>query len=143
MSLRMTRAEREAFLAGVHVGILAVDEPGRGPMTVPVWYAYEPGGPIRFTTSEDSAKAPLLRAAGRASLCVQEEKPPYSYVAVEGGLAFAVPDFERDIRAIAVRYLGERGGEAYLRTTGGGDSVRGSLLVSLQPERWRTVDYGK
>ena len=28
----MTKAEREAFLADVHVGVLAVDEPGRGPL---------------------------------------------------------------------------------------------------------------
>ena len=28
----MTKAEREAFLAEVHIGVLAVDEPGRGPV---------------------------------------------------------------------------------------------------------------
>jgi nitroimidazol reductase NimA-like FMN-containing flavoprotein (pyridoxamine 5'-phosphate oxidase superfamily) len=37
----MTKAEREAFLADVHVAVLAVDEPGRGPMAIPVWYLYE------------------------------------------------------------------------------------------------------
>jgi nitroimidazol reductase NimA-like FMN-containing flavoprotein (pyridoxamine 5'-phosphate oxidase superfamily) len=31
----MTKAEREAFLADVHVGVLAVDEPGRRPMSAP------------------------------------------------------------------------------------------------------------
>ena len=44
MSLNMSRAEREEFLAGLHVGVLAVASAGvAGPLTVPVWYTYEPG----------------------------------------------------------------------------------------------------
>jgi hypothetical protein len=39
----MTREEREAFLTEVHVGILAVDEPGRGPLAMPTWYLFENG----------------------------------------------------------------------------------------------------
>ena len=46
-TLTMTRSECQAFLAEVHVGILAVAEPGRGPIASPVWYGYTPGGPIR------------------------------------------------------------------------------------------------
>ena len=34
----MTKEERAAFLADVHVGVLAVDEPGRGPLSLPIWY---------------------------------------------------------------------------------------------------------
>ena len=37
----MTRPEREAFLADVHVGVLAVDEPGRGPMALPELTTYK------------------------------------------------------------------------------------------------------
>lgn len=40
MSLFMTKRERETFLADVHVGIISIAEQGRGPLTVPVWYAY-------------------------------------------------------------------------------------------------------
>jgi len=39
----MNSAEREAFLAGVHVGVLAVDEPGRGPHALPIWYDFANG----------------------------------------------------------------------------------------------------
>jgi nitroimidazol reductase NimA-like FMN-containing flavoprotein (pyridoxamine 5'-phosphate oxidase superfamily) len=41
----MSRSQREEFLAGAHVGVLSVAdiEPGRGPITVPIWYAYSPG----------------------------------------------------------------------------------------------------
>ena len=45
MSHSMNRAEREEFLAGLHVGVLSVDGgDGTPPLTVPVWYTYQPGG---------------------------------------------------------------------------------------------------
>ena len=42
MSLAMTKAEREAFLADVHVGVVSIPEPGGAPVTVPIWYRYAP-----------------------------------------------------------------------------------------------------
>src|SRR5262245_31279727 len=77
MALTMTRLEREAFLAGVHVGIISIAEEGRGPLTVPIWYAYEPGGELRVITGRSSRKGRLLAHAGRFSICVQTETPPY------------------------------------------------------------------
>src|SRR5690242_2798142 len=79
----MTRAEREAFLADVHVGVLAIDEPGRGPTAVPIWYQYEHGDVV-MGIERDTLKDRLLRAAGRATLTVQTESAPYKYVTVEG-----------------------------------------------------------
>jgi PPOX class probable F420-dependent enzyme len=143
MSLAMTKTERQAFLADTHVAILAVAAPGRGPLAVPVWYAYEPGGDVRIVTARSSEKAALLRAAGRASLCAQTETPPYLYVSVEGPVEFGDPDFERDVRATAYRYLGQQMGEMYLAATAD-DRARGNeVLVRLRPERWRSVDYRK
>jgi len=141
MSLAMTKAEREAFLAETRVAVISVDEPGRGPLTVPVWYRYEPGGVVRFVTAGDSKKAALIRAAGRLSLCVQTETPPYKYASVEGPVRIGVPDFDRDVRATAVRYLGEQLGQLYLHTTA--NQQAGSVLVTVTPERWLTVDYAK
>jgi len=60
MALTMTKLEREAFLAGVHVGIISIAEEGRGPLTVPIWYAYEPGGELRVITGRNSRKGRLL-----------------------------------------------------------------------------------
>jgi PPOX class probable F420-dependent enzyme len=141
MSLAMTRAEREAFLAGTHVGILTVSEPRRGPLAVPVWYRYEPGGDVRITTGPASRKVPLLRQAGRASLCVQDEQAPYRYLTVEGPVAFGSPDQERDVRQVALRYLGEQMGETYLRATA--EENERAILVTLRPERWLSADFRK
>lgn len=140
----MTRREREAFLEGVHVGVLSITGgDGNAPLQAPIWYAYEPGGDVRFTTGANSHKAGLLRASGRASLCVQTEQAPYAYVVVEGPVTIEAVDFERDARAIAARYLGEKGGNAYLRGQSQETVSRTSILVRLTPERWHTTDYGK
>jgi hypothetical protein len=143
MSLAMSKAEREAFLAGTRVAIVSIAEPGRGPLAVPVWYRYVPGGEVRFATGEASRKARLLRDAGRASLCVQTETPPYMYLTVEGPTTIDQVDFERDTREMALRYLGPEMGEAYLASIyGGADAVR-EVLVRLRPERWWSADFRK
>ena len=60
MSLIMTKQEREAFLADVHVGIISISDEGRGPFTVPIWYAYDSGGDLRIMTGRESRKGQLL-----------------------------------------------------------------------------------
>jgi nitroimidazol reductase NimA-like FMN-containing flavoprotein (pyridoxamine 5'-phosphate oxidase superfamily) len=138
----MTRAEREKFLADVHVGVISIAEPGRGPLTVPIWYGYEPGGEVWIVTDRDSRKGRLLAEASRMSLCVQTEAPPYKYVSVEGPItAIAPADTERDVRVLARRYLGRELGDQYVAATASdsGESIR----VALRPERWLCVDYSK
>jgi PPOX class probable F420-dependent enzyme len=143
MDLRMTKAEREAFLAGVHVAMVSVAEAGRGPLTAPVWYVYEPGGEPWFATGRESRKAKLLEAAGRATLTVQAEAPPYGYVSVEGPVSFADVEWGPHIEAVAHRYLAPADAEAYLASAGGPEGVGASVVVRITPERWLTQDYGK
>ena len=91
MTTRMTKAEREAFLADVHVGVLGVNEPDRGPLTVPIWYSYEPGGEITVLTGPDSRKGRLLSVGTRVSICAQTETPPYKYVTAEDPVVAVEP----------------------------------------------------
>jgi nitroimidazol reductase NimA-like FMN-containing flavoprotein (pyridoxamine 5'-phosphate oxidase superfamily) len=133
----MTKDEREAFLAGVHVGILAVDEPGRGPMALPIWYRYA-DGVVEIGMSGESVKAQLLRAAGRATLTVQTETPPYQYVSVQGPVDVLAE--QRDDFEMASRYLGPELGRWYADTN---PSTEQSVLVRLTPETWRTFDFAK
>ena len=140
MSFKMTKGERETFLANLHVGILGISAQGRGPIVLPVWYSYEPGGDVRFSTSDGAKKVDFLKEETRFSLCVQNEKPPYQYVSVEGPiLSMEKADVEQDLRPIARRYLGEVEGDAYVDETSGEQSI----LVRMKPERWSSVDYGK
>jgi nitroimidazol reductase NimA-like FMN-containing flavoprotein (pyridoxamine 5'-phosphate oxidase superfamily) len=142
MALTMSRLEREAFLAGVHVGMISIAEEGRGPLTVPIWYTYEPGGELRIITGKNSRKGRLLTQAGRFSLCVQTETPPYRYVSVEGSItAIEAVDVERDLRPLAYRYLGAGEGDGFVEQTRASQGE--NILVRMRPERWLTADYSK
>lgn len=135
--LSMSPSEREAFLADLHVGVLAVERPDGPPLTAPIWYRYQ-GGVVEATIGGDSLKARALRPAGRASLCVQQEEYPYAYVTVEGPVALVEATHEQRL-AIASRYLGAEIGAAYVADTG----ERGHTAMVLTPETWLTVDYAK
>jgi hypothetical protein len=140
-SLAMSKEDREAFLAETHIAVVSIADGERGPLTVPVWYRYEPGGKLCFVTGGSSRKANLIRTAGRLGLCVQTETPPYKYVSIEGPATVGIPNYERDIRQTALRYLGPQMGEVYLAATAA-DRVE-SVLISVRPERWFSVDYSK
>jgi nitroimidazol reductase NimA-like FMN-containing flavoprotein (pyridoxamine 5'-phosphate oxidase superfamily) len=141
MSLAMTRAERESFLAGLHVGVISIEQTNAPPLTVPIWYDYEPDIGIWVLTDEESVKGRALRAAGRYTLCAQTELPPaYQYVSVEGPVTSVRPaDREKDSRRMAHRYFGKELGDQYINA----QSEGGSLVFTMTPERWRTVDYRK
>ena len=141
MSLAMTKEERETFLAGLHVGVISVEQEGEAPLTVPIWYDYEPSAGVWVITGDSSLKARHLREAERFSLVAQSEEPPaYCYVSVEGPVVETrAADLERDLRPMARRYLGNEMGDAYANATG----VAGQTVFVMQPERWRTVDYRK
>lgn len=133
----MTVAERTAFLADVHVGVLAVDEPGRGPHALPIWYLYE-GDDVLIGIDGTSRKAALLQAAGRATLTVQSEVAPYKYVSVEGSIV--LEPALADESALPTRYLGTEMAAWYIENY---PHPEESLTVRLRPERWRTFDFAK
>ncbi len=133
----MTVAERAAFVAGVHVGVLAVDEAGRGPHALPVWYLYE-DVEVLIGIDGSSRKAALLREAGRASLTVQTETAPYQYVSIEGPVV--LEPATHDEVALATRYLGTELGAWYVEHN---PRTADSITVRLQPEHWRTFDFAK
>jgi nitroimidazol reductase NimA-like FMN-containing flavoprotein (pyridoxamine 5'-phosphate oxidase superfamily) len=135
--MTMTPDERDAFLAEVHVGVLAIDHPGHGPLALPIWYQWE-DGQVLIGMDGESLKARLLRAAGRATMTVQTESPPYKYVSVEGPVVVA-PE-QRDDLAMASRYLGPELGAWYAENN---PSTARSVVVRLTPETWRTCDFGK
>ena len=133
----MTQGEKEAFLAGVHVGVLAIPREGRGPLTAPIWYGYAPGGDVWVMIGRNSKKAALLALGTRVSLCAQRESAPYAYVTAEGPVVKIEAGTDEDIRELAIRYLGPGEGRAYADSmpTGSG------LTVTVRPETWLAVDY--
>ena len=135
----ITKEEKQDFLAGLHVGVLSLSDNPKGPLTVPIWYDYEPGGELWFITGPNSLKGKLLKVGVRLSLMAQSEEPPYKYVSIEGPVVSIDEATNNDLLTMAIRYLGKDGGEQYAKNSESG----GGVIVRVKPERWLSVDYGK
>jgi len=144
MDTRMSIEERQAFLAETRVGIISIPQEGFGPLTVPVWYSYKPGGEVCIWTGIKTRKARLMQKAQRISFCVQDPTPPnYKYVSIEGPFTIQPVDLERDIHPMALRYYGTEHGEHLFANISQSDGWKNDILVRITPERWLTVDYSK
>jgi nitroimidazol reductase NimA-like FMN-containing flavoprotein (pyridoxamine 5'-phosphate oxidase superfamily) len=140
VSLVMTVEERQGFLAGAHVGVVAVERAGRAPLAVPVWYDYAPGGEVLVWIDRGSVKERLLRAAGRFSICAQVDTPPYKYATAEGPVvAMDERPTREEALAITARYLPADEAAQWVEDNLGA----GSLLVRMRPEKWLSSDYSK
>ena len=134
----MTRDEWRAFLGeGTHTAKVATTRRDGRPHVVPVWFVLD-GDDILFTTGSGSVKGQALRRDGRICLCVDDERPPYSFVMVEGDATLSedLGAMLEVATAIGARYMGpDRAGEFGRR-----NAVRGELLVRVTPSRVLAVD---
>ena len=134
-------SDRESFLAEPHIAALSVSAgDGRGPLTLPIWYQYTPGGEAWVLTEAASRKARLIEAAGRFTLMVERTMPTVRYVSVEGPVTRTVPMTDELLREITERYLPPDQVPGYLEfaTTQLGEQI----AIYLRPERWLTADLG-
>lgn len=138
--MKMSKAAREQFLAGVHVGVIAVERPDRAPLATAIWYVYEPGGEVTIFSTEDNLKVRLIRAAGRFSITVQQEQSPYKYVTAEGDVTWIGPADEAEARAVAIRYLGEEAGNRFADASQHADSET-SVCIRMNPTKWLSSDF--
>ncbi|MFG2746369.1 pyridoxamine 5'-phosphate oxidase family protein [Streptomyces sp. KS_5] len=140
--MALTREEREEFLAEPHIAALAVDAgAGRAPLTVPIWYRYEPGGDLWIMTGLDSRKNELIQAAGRLSLMVDRIEPTIRYVSVEGPVVNTVPATLEQLREISARYLPAEKVDGYVDFAWKNHGEQ--VVVHVRPERWVSSDLGQ
>ncbi len=133
--------DRELFLAEPHIAALSVAAgPDRGPVTVPIWYQYEPGGEAWVLTEAKSRKAGLIAAAGRFSLMVETTTPRIRYVSVEGPVSRTVPGTDDLLLEISERYLPPERVQAYLDLAN--SQFGEQIAIYLRPEHWLTADLG-
>jgi PPOX class probable F420-dependent enzyme len=131
----MSDAEVRTFLASApaHTAKLATVRADGRPHVAPVWYDVEDGGAIVFNTGESTVKGRNLRRDPRASICVDDDRPPFSFVLVEGVVELS--DDLDEVRSwatrIARRYMGDERADEY----GARNGVAGELVVRLRPER--------
>ncbi|MBF6338981.1 pyridoxamine 5'-phosphate oxidase family protein [Nocardia abscessus] len=136
----LTVEERREFLAQPHVAAFSVAVgPGRGPLTVPIWYQYNPGGEIWILTGPESQKMRYLRETGRFGLMVQRVEPTVRYVSVEGSVTRITPMTDALHREMAARYLPAETVDAYLKAA---EAYGEQVAVFLRPEHWLSADLG-
>ncbi|MEV7223954.1 pyridoxamine 5'-phosphate oxidase family protein [Streptomyces sp. NPDC093681] len=139
--MALTREERETFLAEPHIAALAVDAgAGRAPLTVPIWYQYEPGGEAWIMTGPDSRKNELIGRAGRFSLMVDRLEPTVRYVSVEGPVVETFPATEAHLREMSARYLPAEKVDEYVAFSSANHGEQ--VVVRMRPERWLSSDLG-
>lgn len=139
--MALSREEREKFLAEPHIAALAVDAgEGRAPLTVPIWYQYEPGGDVWIMTGLDSRKNRLIQVAGRFTLMVDRLEPTIRYVSVEGPVVETVAATEEDLREISARYLPPEKVDGYVAYASADHGEQ--VIVRMRPERWVSSDLG-
>jgi hypothetical protein len=138
---RLSVRDRELFLAEPHIAALSVSAGrDRGPLTVPMWYQYEPGGEAWVLTEAASLKARFIRAEGRFSLMVDRVTPTIRYVSVEGPVMRTIPETDELVWEMASRYLPPEKAKAYVARAKAefGEQV----AIYLRPERWLSSDLG-
>ncbi|HEV2069295.1 MAG TPA: PPOX class F420-dependent oxidoreductase [Acidimicrobiales bacterium] len=126
---RMNDQEREAFLRDpVRPAVVATSRADGRPHAAPVWYDLD-GDTIVFTTGADTVKGRNLAGDTRVALCVQDDRPPFSFVTVEG-TAELVDDLD-DVHWWATRIGGRYMGAERAAEYGARNGVPGELLVRV------------
>lgn len=129
----MSDDEVRAFLTATPARtakLATVRKDGR-PHVAPIWVALDADGSLWFNTGEDTLKGKAIRRDARVSLCFDDERPPFSFVVIEGE-AEVVDDDDLKLAwatTIGGRYMGADQAEAYGRR----NAVPGELLVRVQP----------
>ena len=103
------------------------------PHIAPIWIDLDDDGSIIFTTSTTSIKGRSIKRDPRISMCVDDDRPPFTYVVLEGTATTSEDPVEllRGATRIGGRYMGVDRAEQFGRRNG----VAGEMLVRLKPSR--------
>ncbi len=124
-----------AFLTALpaRTGKLATVGADGRPHVAPVWYDLDDDGTLVFNTGASTLKGRNMSRDPRVSLCVDDDRPPFSFVMVEGraDLSDDLAEVRRWAVRLGGRYMGADRGEEF----GARNGVAGELLVRVRPER--------
>ena len=139
MPARLSSAQRERFLAGRHVAVLVTIAPDGRPVPTPIWYLYR-DGLFYFRTAGNAVKTENIRRDPRVSICIQDERPPYKAVIVQG-TAEIREGLDWLDREIPRHYLGAVGAIGYRRTARQQIEQRPEVALVVRPERITSFDF--
>jgi len=131
----MSDREVRTFLTASppRTGKLATVRADGRPHLAPVWYDVDDDGSVLFNTGASTVKGRNLTRDPRASLCVDDDRPPFSFVVIEGTVE--ISDDLVQVRHLATRLGGRYMGAERAEEYGARNGVPGELVVRLHPER--------
>ncbi len=121
---------REEFLREPNVAVLATVGRGGRAHAAPIWYLYQDGVFIMGTGS-GSQKHRNVEANPEITLVIDRRSLPYYAVMAQGKAEIGPPLSDDQRMQMAVRYLGEELGRAYIART----SREGSVSIRLRPRK--------
>src|SRR3954463_5732964 len=133
MATHMSDQERRDFLrAGTRTAKLATTRKNGAPHVAPIWFVLD-GDDVIFTTGEGTVKGKSLLRDGRVAICVDDERPPFSYVLIEGTATISRDPDDLLLWAtqLGARYMGADQAEQFGRR----NAVPGELLVRVTPTK--------
>lgn len=122
-----------AFLSeGTRTGKLGYVASDGRPLVAPVWFIVD-GGDLVFNTDKNTAKGRAIVRDPRLVLCVDDERPPYAFVQVQGVASINEDPTELLDTATRIggRYMGAGRAEEFGRRNG----VPGELVVRIAPTK--------
>lgn len=129
----MTEEEWRAFVShGTRTGKLATVRADGRPHLAPIWYVLD-GDDLVFNTGAATVKGRNLARDGRIALCVDDDRPPFAYVILEGRarLSEEPGELRHWAARIGARYMGEDRAEEF----GARNGVPGELLVRVRIDK--------
>ncbi|NEB74087.1 PPOX class F420-dependent oxidoreductase [Streptomyces sp. SID14478] len=133
MAHKMTDEEWRAFVSeGTRTAKLSTVRADGSPHVAPVWFVLD-GDDIVFNTGRDTVKGRNLARDGRVALCVDDERPPFSFVTIQGRAELGEdPAALLDSATrIGGRYMGQERAEEFGRR----NAVPGELVVRVRVEK--------
>ncbi|WP_369367904.1 PPOX class F420-dependent oxidoreductase [Streptomyces sp. CG4] len=133
MAQKMTDEEWRAFVSnGTRTGKLSTVRADGSPHVAPIWFLLD-GDELVFNTGKDTVKGRNLARDGRIALCVDDDRPPFHFVVLNGSarLSEDLDEVRHWATTIAARYMGEDRAEEY----GARNGVPGELLVRVTVDK--------
>jgi PPOX class probable F420-dependent enzyme len=129
----MTDEEWRAFVSnGTRTGKLSTVRADGSPHVAPIWFLLD-GDDLVFNTAKTTVKGRNLARDGRVAVCVDDDRPPFAYVVLQGRARISEDLDELRLWAgrIGARYMGEERAEEF----GARNGVPGELLVRVRIEK--------
>ena len=134
----MSKAEVPRFLTqGTFTGKLATVKKDGSPHVVPVWFVLDDEDNIIFGTEISSVKGKNILRDPRISICIDDQKPPFSFVTIHGTVKIYPRSKQKEVlewaTKLAERYVGKKNAKTYVEVNSGeGATV---LLARIKPTK--------